>query len=1060
MQGIVSFSLKQKVFYNLIFILLTVVGFFAMYQLPAERYPDINFGEVSIYTFYPGASPTEVESLVTRKLEEQIETVENIEWITSTSYPERSHIRIKFVDDTDYDYLFNEVRFKVLNMMGELPDEVDPPEINNATVNDFLPVITINLAGQHSNRALALMADQVSSRIKKIPNIKEVESSGEYTREFHVYLDTQKLRQYGLSFNKVVSALQETNVSVPAGNYKNQQSNFLVKVDEKFQSRERVVNTIIRQDGDGSFIRLEDVISRADLDYRDPVVITSVNGKDVISLKVIKTQTGNAIDIKDAILEELKNFEGLFEKEKLQLTLTQDSTNKIKDGLSTLGLNMLLGMFLVSIIIWYFMGFRNAGLITIGIPFSFMITMLLMYLTGNSLNEISLFAFVLVTGIIVDDAIVVCENIYRHIQEGKEVSAAIIAGTAEVGLPVISSTLTTVAAFVPMLIMSGSTGEFFAQIPIAVTFALMASLIECLLILPIHYLDFGPRKSKGLSKHLEKDNFILVFSRSVTKRALSFTLKHRFISVSSIFLLLFIAVGILGVSISGKIPLINIKFFPDDYSVYYADIIGTPEMPIEQVDKKVREVAQFIMADGSGYAEAATGFAGFYPNEDYEPVYGNNFGTVMVTMPVKDLQRFDDPLEHLENMRKKLKEAFEKEGITIIVHAQKDGPPMGKDINVRIVGVEFDSISNLADAVFKFLQTEKSISPYLVELSDDRGQPKQVYRFDVNHERVNEYNLKSSDVTELAGSVLDGKYVGKYRLSDEEIDLKVHIEPKLIQNPQDALAIPVVEQATGSVRLGDVTQLRTYYQAGELHRYQGQRAISIKANVKPDAPTSSPAIIKSIKDYYREIQDNYPGATLVFGGEHEDTQRSYTSLVYAFLIAIMVMYIILATQFQSYIQPTIVLSAIAFALIGVVLGKLLTQSLFTVNSFIAVIGVAGVVVNDSLILIDFMNKLYKAGASRKESIAKAIEIRLRPIILTTLTTTLGLLPMALGFPEESIVWGAMASTFVSGLAVATILTLFIVPVLWDMIMEREEKEKRGFINYWKGRFSVLFPKNR
>jgi HAE1 family hydrophobic/amphiphilic exporter-1 len=215
--------------------------------------------------------------------------------------------------------------------------------------------------------------------------------------------------------------------------------------------------------------------------------------------------------------------------------------------------------------------------------------------------------------------------------------------------------------------------------------------------------------------------------------------------------------------------------------------------------------------------------------------------------------------------------------------------------------------------------------------------------------------------------------------------------------------------------LGDVTQLRTYYQAGELHRYQGQRAISIKANIKPDAPTSSPVIIKSIKDYYREIQDNYPGAALVFGGEHEDTQRSYTSLVYAFLIAIMVMYIILATQFQSYIQPTIVLSAIAFALIGVVLGKLLTQSLFTVNSFIAVIGVAGVVVNDSLILIDFMNKLYKAGASRKHSISKAIEIRLRPIILTTLTTTLGLLPMALGFPEESIVWGQWHQLLFQGL---------------------------------------------
>ena len=1039
MQAVVRFSLKQKIFYNLVFILLTVAGFIAMNLLPAERYPNIDFGEVNISTFYPGASPIEVETLVTSKLEAQIETVENIEWINSTSYPERSHIRLKFIDDSDYPKLYNEVRFKILGMMSELPDEVDPPEINNATVDDFLPVIAINLAGQHSNRALALMAEQVKTRIQKIAEVKGVEISGEYIREFHIYLDPNKLSQYGVSFNEVAEALQDANMSMPAGNFKAKNHNYLVKVDEKFHNREQVVKTIIRRDGDGGFIRLEDIISRADLDYRDPVVISTVNGKDVISLQVIKTKAGNAIAIKEAIVEELEGFKNLFEQEKLEVTLTQDSTNKIKDGFSTLGLNMLVGMFLVSIIIWYFMGIRTAGLVTIGIPFSFMITMLLMYITGNSLNELSLFAFVLVTGIIVDDAIVVCENIYRHVQEGSEVYNAIVVGTSEVGLPVISSTLTTVAAFLPMLIMSGATGEFFAQIPIAVSFALLASLIECLLILPIHYLDFGPRQSQTFSRQREEDNFILIFFRSLTRQALNFTLKHRVVSVLSIFLLLFTAIGILAVSVSGKIPLINIKFFPDDYTLYYADIKGPSEMSIERVDEKVREIARFIMADGQGFAKSAAGFAGFYPNEDYEPVYGNNFGTVMVTLPIKDQRRFDDPLEHLETMRKRLKKAFEKDVFSLSVHAQKDGPPTGKDINVRIVGTQFGLISGLADEIFLFLQTDKEIAPYLLELENGRGKPKQVYRFDINHERVKEYNLDSSQVTRLAGSVLDGRYVGKYRLDDEEIDLKVLVTPESIRTPQQALTIPVVEHASGPVRLGDVTNLRSYFLPDELHRYQGQRAISIKADVKPDAPTSSAAIITSVKAFYQQIQNKYSGASLVFGGEHEDTQRSYTSLAYAFAIAVLVMYIILAVQFQSYLQPVIILSAIAFALIGVVFGKLVTQSLFTVNSFIAVIGVAGVVVNDSLILIDFMNKLYDSGMARQEAIDGAIAVRLRPIILTTLTTTLGLLPMALGFPEKSLVWGTMASTFVSGLAAATILTLFIVPVLWDMIRERQEQ---------------------
>lgn len=1040
MRNIVRFSLKQKVFYNLLFALLTVTGFFTLTQLPAERYPDIDFGAVNIITNYPGASPIEVETLVTQKLEEQITTVENIEWISATSYPERSHIKVKFIDDSDYLYLYNEVRLKILNVLGELPEEIDPPKIDNLTANDFIPAITLNLIGDHSNRALALIAKQIKARLDKIPEIRKIVISGEYTREFHVALAPQKLKQYGVSFNEIYDALRSVNVAMPAGKFKDSNSNYLVKVDEKFHNREQVVKTIIRRDGDGGFIRLEDLISHADLDYRDPAVISSVNGKDVIAMKIIKTRAGNAIDIKDTVLEQLKNFTRLFEQENLEVVLTQDSTTKIKDGFSTLGLNMLVGMILVSIIIWYFMGIRNAGLITIGIPFSFMMTMILMYLTGNSLNELSLFAFVLVTGIIVDDAIVVCENIFRHIQERDELHHAIVSGTAEVGVPVISSTLTTIAAFLPMLIMTGPIGDFFAQIPIAVSFALLASLIECLLILPIHFLDFGPRKPEQSSNHLKQENAILAVCRSITNHALKFTLKHRIFSVLGILILLLAAIAIMAVSATGKLPLINIKFFPDNYTIYYADIKGPPEMAVEEIDKKVRKIARFIMADGPGSAKSAAGFAGFYVNDDYEPVYGNNYGTVMVTLPDKNQQAFDNPMSHLENMRKRLKKAFENEGITLKIHAQRDGPQTGKDINIRCVGTQYQAISGLADEIFHFLQNQKNISPWLIQFEDSRGQAKRIYRFDIDHEKVNEYNLDSTRVTQLAGSVLDGRYAGKYRLNDEEIDLKLMIAPEFLKTPHDALSIPVVEHASRPIQLGDVVTLRSYFKPGELHRYQGQRAIGITANIKPDAPISTPVVIAAVDDFYQQIRDKYPDANLVYSGDHEATQRSFTSLAYAFIIAILIIYIILASQFQSYIQPAIILSAITFSLIGVVFGKLLTQSLFTVNSFAAVIGVAGVVVNDALILVDFMNKLYQSGKSRIEAIHRAIEVRLRPIVLTTLTTTLGLLPMALGFPEDSIVWGSMASTFVTGLATATTLTVFIVPVLWDMIMERQERK--------------------
>ncbi|MEW8096932.1 MAG: efflux RND transporter permease subunit [Candidatus Thiodiazotropha endolucinida] len=1038
MRQVVAFSLKQRVFYNLMFVVLIVVGFISLFALPAERYPNFGFGEVIISTVYPGASSVEVESLVTRKIEDALEKVDDVEWISSTSFNGRSNIRLKFVDDSDYDALYNEVRFEVLNIVSELPQGVDPPSLLNAKVQDWLPVITINLVGDHSNRALALMGEEIKTRLLKIPHVQQVDFSGKQTQEFHIYLNPQKLREVGIGFDQVASALRAANLSIPAGKYTNDSGEYLIKLDERFHSLDQVQSTVVRRDADGSLVRIQDLVSRMGMGYRDPIVIASVNGKPALGLKVIKSDQGNAMDIRDQVVALIDEFRPPLKVQGVDVVLTQDSTIYIKDGLTTLGMNMLVGIILVSLIIWYFMGVRNAGLVTIGIPFSFMITMLIMYLTGNSLNEITLFSFVLVTGIVVDDAIVVTENIYRHVQEGKSLREAIINGTAEVALPVISATMTTVAAFLPMLIMSGSTGQFFALVPKAVSFAIIASLVECLLILPIHYLDFGPRQQSAVDL-LERDNTLMRIVRRFTDWLLSLTLRFRLLSVLVVSLLFAVSVMILALSASGKVPLIRIQFFPDDYKLYYVDIVGPSNISIEEVDERVKRIAETVMEDGPGMASAAAGLAGLYFNEDYEPVYGNNHGSVMVTMPSASEQSFDDPLLHLDRMREKLKPIHETDGYTLHVHPQNDGPPSGKDINVRVVGANVEAVSGLAGELLTYMLESPDIGPHLIGLDDDRGVQKRVFRLWVEQEKVAEFGLDNSQVARLAASVLDGRYLGKYRHIDEEVDLKLRIDSDALQEPVNALYIPVVEDAEHPVYLADLVRVEAYNEPGEIKRYQGQRAISLKADIREGAPTSTPAIVNLVRDRFETIRDRYPGATVTFGGEHEDTQRSFESLAYAFIIAVLVMYVILATQFQSYLQPLIILSAVVFALIGVVFGKLVTQSLFTVNSFIAVIGVAGVVVNDALVLIDFINKRYRKGLSRRAAIIEGVHIRLRPILLTTLTTSLGLLPMAIGFPSYSLIWGTMASTFVTGLATATALTLFIIPVLWDLLQGLQER---------------------
>ncbi|WP_027720619.1 efflux RND transporter permease subunit [Maridesulfovibrio zosterae] len=1048
MKGLMRFTLKQTVFINIIFILLMVVGIFSMTDLPIERYPNVHMGKVIINAFLPGASPSDVEALVTKKIEDALDDLENVEYIRSRSFRERSSILVKFIDDTDYAKSYDELRFKVLSIQNDLPREMDPPTFTEINVNEWLPAIRVCLAGDRANRALAMMADEMKVQLRKITGVNEVEVEGEYTREFHLNLDPHKLIRFRLTFDDVARALENANVSIPAGDFVSNSGEYVIVVDERFRTREEIADTIVRMDGDGSFVTVGDVMSDGRVAYRDPQVITSINGQNAVTLKIVKSEDGNAVTIAEDVEAITASFKDMLEQEGVKLILTNDQRLHIDDAINTLGMNLLVGIVLVFIVIYLFMGIRNAMLTTIGVPFAFLVTMIIMKLTGSSLNQITLFSFVLVSGIIVDDAIVVVENIFRHVQEGKNLKEAVIDGTSEVFLPVISATATTVAAFLPMLIMSGSTGEFFAQVPKAVTFALVASLIECLLILPPHFLDWpGADKLIQNREKFTREPVFMQPLRRWTDRLLCIVMRFRFISLTAVFGAFVIAMIILGVSISGTIPLIKIKFFPDDYSLYYIELEGPVATPIEVTSDKLKRISVFMEKMGPGMTKSATAFAGFYLNEDYETVHGSNLGNIVVEMPAKNKQIFsdapeNDPGKHLDFIRNALKK-YDEDGWTFRVRPEKDGPPAGKDINVRILGQDHLSVQGLSAAIMKFIQENKELGPHLVNLSTDDGTPNRIFRFKPINSRVAEYGLTPKQIASLSGAVLDGRFVGKFRLADEDVDLRLKVDPEFLDNPEDALSIPVLEHNESPVRLGDICNVSIYMEPGQFNRFMSQRAVTITANIKPGSKLSSPAAVNRVQKFYESVRSEFPGATINFSGEYESTRKSYTSLIYAFLIAIMLIYLILATQFQSYAQPVIILSAVVFSLTGVILGTFFSQTIFTVNSFIATVGVTGVVVNDSLVLLDFMNRLYKEGMNRKDALREGVRIRLRPILLTTLTTTLGLLPMAIGFPSYSLVWGAMASTFVTGLCTATFLTLFIIPVEWDLLMGfMEWKEKR------------------
>ncbi len=1056
MQRFVNFTLEQKVVFNLLFVLLMVIGAFTLLRMPVERYPNIQFGKMYILTYLPGASPEDIETLITREIEEALEDLDEVEYIRSSSYRERSNIVIKFEDDSDYEKRFDDVRLKVLSIVDDLPPRTEPPVFNFLDVNDWFPTISVNVAGRHSNTTLTQVAETLEIPLAQIEGVREVRISGDFSREFHLILSEEKLHRAGMSFAEVAEALRAAQGAFPAGHAETSRDEIVVRVDEQFSGRDALLAAIIRSDGDGSFLRLEDVIESGYFSFRDPFVMTSVNGEDCVTLQIQKHADGNALFIADAVGSLIEEQQAVYAPLGIGLKVTQDSSTRIEDSMRVLGVNLLLGIVLVCSIIWLFMGFRNAALTTVGIPFAFLVTMVLMYISGNSVNEVSLFAFVLVSGIIVDDAIVVVENIHRHHQSGKELRQAICVGTAEVFLPVVSATLTTIVAFLPMLIMTGMVGDFFAIIPITVAFALAASLLECLFILPCHYLDFGrvSRRDRLASAEagaetvggfydLPGEGVAMTVIRRSFDGAIQLVLRQRLITLLLLATAFIVAVAIFLASIQGKTNLVRITFFPDNYSLYYVELTAPPSTPLERTHALVKEVAAHIAGQGGGRAESALGFAGYYIDEDFSPQYGRNHGYVAVTLPaIRDRYFADYPendvVAHLQKVRQEVAPLLPGD-IEIAVRPEKDGPPAGRDLNIRVLGLDADKVAALASEVETFLRSDETIAPWLTDLDNDQGSRNRVLRLRVERQKAAELGVSVKEVAALAAAAFQGQIIGEMRLTGETVDIRLKRQQQEELPMIKAMDMVVAESAAGSIRLGDLLRAEYSLEPGYLNRFQGQRAVTVTADIKAGAPVAAAMIIERVKTLYAGLRQDYAGTSLNFAGEHESTAKSFSSLAYAFAIGLVVIYLILAAQFRSSLQPLIIIAAVVFALTGVIWGTVLSRSLFTVNSFVAVIGVTGVVVNDSLVLVEFINKCYQSGMARREALLRATHIRLRPILLTTLTTTLGLLPMALGIPEYSLTWGSMAMTFVTGLCTATFLTLIIIPLLWDMATPRRSR---------------------
>ena len=1121
MTSFFQFIFKQNVFFNVMFLGVMCYGlFFSIPNLPVDRYPNINFGEVVISTPYPGASSQDVERLVTEEIEESLKGMNHVEFIRSSSKAGYSSINVKFVDDTDYDALYDELRLRVLSTQNRLPSirgKPLTPSFNVTRVDDWLPVLQVNLLSSNSDqplnkRTLARLAEDLQFKLDQIPNVQEVKLNGKEEQQFNVVLEPTLLRKHRVQLNEVQTALAMAGGSTPGGVINGQQGEQVILIDDRFRTPKDLYDVVIRKDAQGTILTLLDLINpeKSKLQRMSGGVISSINGLDSVSCQIVKSPEGNAKDIKEAVLQACDEFLKVQSHLPIQIQITLDSTVKIDDGLGVLQNSLGMAMVLVMLAIFLFLSSANRsitwlvsvssvvtlivmvrfhdntpltllalGLNTLlvfftcqaavlsvsGIAFSFVGCLVVFQLMGYSLNEITLLGFVLTSGIIVDDAIVVLENIQRHRDRGLNILNASVIGTQEVFWPVISASLTTIAAFLPMLIMTGSVGEFFALIPITVSTALAISLIECLSIMPIHAIELEHLSSRfGRWKRTPEQEYsktsggtpsLITLCTKIYDEALGWCLAHRFLSLCAVALLFFLAIGMLAQSAIGPSygypALLKLKFFPDDTSNMQIKLSMSSSTPLEGTDAHVRRISRHLLDRGKGYIKSVSANSGISIDSSYKPQFGSHLAFMIVELPAKADRAFTDAQRFIDEVRLDLESVFEKDGHQIEVSAQKDGPPVGAPLHARISGVSEENVVALGEDLYQFLYS--NIEPQqtfegLFDLKSDRQHFSQVLGFKTQQRKAAERGLNAQQIQFFTGTLFEGSYVGDLRMEDDDIPIMLKCNHSKDQSVQDLLSLPIVDRGDELLYFYDVGTWSSEQQPSSLERRDHQRIINITANIKESSLLQAQDFKRLISQWFETRRTSYPGASVVFGGEAESTNKSYQSLISAFLVTIFLIYGILAVQFKSYSQPLLIMANILFSFTGVilmtgVLGGLILilpdgtisqqRAMITVQSFIAILGLTGLVVNDAIVLIDFINQERAKGLSLDEAVRRGAHYRVRPIIMTTWSTIAGLLPLAIGIPSFSITWGPFATCFVAGLSMSTLMTLLIIPVLYHIL---------------------------
>jgi multidrug efflux pump subunit AcrB len=1057
MNALIEYFISRSVFVNLLTLLLIFVGGYHMATMRREAFPNISFDVVIVTTIYPGASPYEIEKLVTHPIEEGIKEVDGIKEIRSSSIENRSGIVITIDPDTkEMRKVVDDIRSAV-ERTEDLPEDAEKPillEITSASQ----PVIEISLGAKSENgrpliseRALRDQARLLEDKILELNSVAKIERRGWRDTEIQVDVDPHRLTGRYLSIDQIITALRNRNINFPGGEIADGLREIVVRTVGEFNSTTEISNVFVRSNDIGSGVRIRDIGTVRE-GFEDATILEKTQGEQAIALTVIKRESADAIKMVDDLMAVTEQFKKGAPRT-INITYANDLSYFIRRRLGVLLTNGIQGLILVVISLFFFLGWRTSFMVALGIPVAMGTTFFVLSYMGMTLNLISMFGFIIVVGVLVDDAIIVSENFYRYLEEGYSTYDAAVKGVQEVVSPVLATVTTTIAAFAPLMFMTGIMGKFMVYIPLVIIVALTASLGEAFFLLPSHLHDIN-KYSKKLSEIKEEGNWFFRVRKKYYEPLLSKILHHRKIAMLSITGILVIALGL-------QIVFGRFLLFPDVIETFQIKVTTPTGYSLEYSDRFIRVIEEVVNGLPGEEVDTHVSRVGIIRKGANDPftLMGNNYAQVMVFLTPEE-KRHRNAAEIIEEIRlktewmldpeilkKKREEAGEQsatreytipqryqdlKGKLVGLEFEKlqGGPPVGKAIAIEIVGDDFEVMERIAEEYKSVIKT----IPSIVDVDDDYEEGKDEIRIRINERLASQAGVSVAQIAMAVNAAYQGNVSTRIKRVDEEVDVRVRFNEKFRRSLKSLNEIYVMNFMG---RLIPVSRLVSYDKTRgvtAINHLEGRRLITVTANVIEKRITSREANIL-IRKRSAEIPSKYPDYIIRFSGENKDTEESFASLGRSFLLGFVVIFMILASVFRSILQPFVVLAALPFALIGVILAFLIHGMPFSFMAIMGMIGLSGVVVNDSIVLVDFANNIRRNEPDLPllDVVLRAGSMRLRAVILTTVTTVLGLLPTAYGIGGNDPFLIPMAMAFAWGLTFSTILTLLIVPLQYYLV---------------------------